>query len=207
MADERDVFEDLGRLAGPPSLTFAARGTGGKAGAWTAADIAAAMSGKAHQDPERLRNAHAPTQLALAKYTFDPGAVWALQYIWWNEVARMAVAGGWTNLNKPDVPRLRALAKATLIEYLCGERCRTCTGSGRQHNQQDCPACDGSGQVQHSAWWWAIELRCRDATAKAWLPRIRACMIRLQDWELEAREALEEGRRRGEWGCLTPGAD
>ena len=207
MTDDRDVFEDLGRLAGPPSLTYAARGTGGKAGAWTAADIAAAMSGTAHQDPERLRNAHAPTQLALAKYAFDPGAVWALQYIWWHEVARMAVAEGWTDVNKPEVPRLRALAKATLIDHLCGERCKTCTGSGRQHNQQDCPACDGTGQVQHSAWWWAIELRCRDATARAWLPRIRACMIRLQDWELEAREAYEEGRRRGEITPLTPGAD
>jgi len=206
MTDDRDVFEELGRLAGPPSLTFAARGTGGKAGAWTAADIAAAMSGRAHQDPERLRNAHAPTQLALAKYAFDAGAVWTLQYVWWNEVARMAVAGGWTDLRDPEVPRLRALATATLIEHLCGSLCRTCSGSGLQHNQQACPACDGLGRQDRSAWWWAQTLRCRHATVQAWAPRIRACRVRLQDWELEAREALEEGRRRGEMGLLTPGA-
>jgi hypothetical protein len=207
MTDDRDVFEELGRLAGPPSLTYAARGTGGKAGSWTAADIAAAMSGKAHQDPERLRNAHAPTQLALAKYAFDPGAVWALQYIWWSEVARMAVDGAWTDLANPEVPRLRALAKATLIEHLCGTRCGVCTGSGLQHNQQPCPACGGLGRQEHSTWWWAQTLHCRHATAAEWAPRIRACMVRLQDWELEAREALEEGRRRGEITLLTPGAD
>lgn len=207
MADERDVFEDLGRLAGPPSLTYAARGTGGKAGAWTAADIAAAMSGGAHQDPERLRNAHAPTQLALAKYVFDRSAVWTLQYVWWNEVARMAVAGGWTDLNKPDTPRLRALAKETLIEFLCGSLCPVCTGTGVQHNQQPCPACEGLRVMQRSTWWWAQTLRCRHATAAEWAPRIRACMIRLQDWELEAREAYEEGRRRGEFGRLTAGTD
>lgn len=202
---DRDVFEDLGRLAGPPSLTFAARGTGGKAGAWTAADIAAAMSGKAHQDPERLRNAHAPTQLALAKYAFDAGAVWTLQYVWWAEVARMAVADGWTDLNKPDVPRLRALATETLTEYLCGARCTSCSGSGLQHNQQPCLACDGLGQQLRSIWWWALTLRCRRSSVQAWAPRIRACMDRLQDWEIEAREALEEGRKRGEMGPLTSG--
>lgn len=206
MTEARDVFEDLARLA-PRGPALLAGGRGG-APRWTAMDVAAAMSGRHAGDVVWLRGATTATWLALAKYAFDPRAVYCLERAWWYEVVGLAVDGGWqTELGRDGRPRARLLADATLTEYLCGSLCGTCSGAGRAHNQAECPACDGRGVEERSTWWWARELKCRHATAVEWAPRIRACFIRLQELEADARAALESGRREGEICLLTLGTD
>jgi hypothetical protein len=182
MTERRDPLELLAMLgARSPDMLASGRGRP----ALTAQDIMAAMA--IGGCPE------GPYKLVLAKYAHDAGALHALGYIWWAEVAGLAVEHQWKGAR--GVPSFRRLADATLAEFLEGRLCRWCRGASVTPDQRACEACAGTGRRDRSALWWARSLDMHHSNVEVWIGRAKVCTTRLQDWEMQAEHALRQGLR------------
>ena len=182
MTERREPLELLAMLgARSPDMLASGRGKP----SLTQQDLMAAMS--IGGCPE------GPFKLALAKYAHDVSALHAFGYIWWAEVAGLAVEHQWQG--ERGVPRFRRLADATLAEFIEGRLCRWCKGTGVTADQQACDGCGSTGRRDRSALWWARSLEMHHSNVALWIGRAKVCTYRLQEWEVQAEDALRRGLR------------
>lgn len=158
-----------------------ASGRGGK-GALTWTDVASALAyGRCREGPETL---------LYAKYARDYSALWRCLELWDVEVRHIAHRDDWRTRH---TRRIEYLAAATLDDHVSGSLCPACSGARITPEQQECPVCLGTGNRHRSGRWWSDALDIHRSRLAPWEPRIRACAIRLQEWEMQAGMALSAG--------------
>lgn len=180
MTDSRDPLELIAMLATrTPDLI--ASGRGGK-GALSWMDVASALSlGRCREGPSNL---------IYAKYARDPTALWRCLELWDVEVRHIAHRDDWRTRHPA---RIAYLAAATLDDHVSGSLCPVCNGACVTPEQATCPACDGIGQRHRSGRWWADALDVHRSRLAPWEPRIRQCLLVLQEWETQGASALAAG--------------